>query len=96
MPIDANAILRDGVASLRDLPRLMESASLEERKEFIRAFITEVTVRPAEARLDVVVRRIPSVLKNPSLGVVAGARFEPVQIELRPLERFVAGGRRAA
>jgi hypothetical protein len=31
-PIDADAILRDGLASMRDLPRLLESGNLEERR----------------------------------------------------------------
>ena len=63
----------------------MESASLEERKEFIGAFITGVTVRPDEARLDVTVSRIPCLARDSSVGVVAGARDEPLQTRLRPL-----------
>ena len=35
-------------------------------------------------------------LRNSSVSVVAGARYEPVQIDLRPLDRFLAGLRRAA
>jgi len=31
-PIDAEAVLRDGMAYIRNLPRLLESGSLEERK----------------------------------------------------------------
>jgi hypothetical protein len=52
-PINTDAILRDGLASLRDLPRLMESGSLEDRKEFVRAFVAGVSVVPGDARLDV-------------------------------------------
>ena len=95
-PIDADAILRDGLASLRDLPRLLESGNLEERKEFVRAFISGVTVRPDEARLDLVVSQLPSLNANSSLGLVAGARYVPLQIEMRPLETYLAGLRRAA
>ena len=77
--IDAEAVLRDGLAALADMPRLLESASIEERKEFVQAFIAGVTVRPDEARLDIQVRPIPVLgTANSSLGVVAGARFEPV------------------
>jgi hypothetical protein len=96
VPIDADAILRDGLASLRDLPRLLESGNLEERKEFVRAFITGVTVRPDEARLDLVVNQLPSLNANSSVGLVAGARYVPVQMKLQPLNRYLAGFPRAA
>jgi hypothetical protein len=95
-PIDADAVLRDGLASLRDLPRLLESASLEERKQFVNAFISRVTVQPDERRLDLEVRTLPVLYPNSSVGVVAGARYEPVQMTLEPAERFVAGLRRVA
>jgi site-specific DNA recombinase len=88
--IDADAVVRDGLAALADMPRLLESASIEERKEFVQAFIAGVTVRPDEARLDIQVRPIPVLgTANSSLGVVAGARYEPVQIDLEPANRFV-------
>jgi hypothetical protein len=96
-PIDADAVLRNGLASLHDLPRLMESGSLEDRKEFVRAFVGGVRVVPDEARLDVRMRTLPALGEaNSTCGLVAGARYEPVQIELHPLERFLAGLRRAA
>jgi hypothetical protein len=90
-PIDADAVLREGLASLRDLPRLLESASLEERKQFFNAFISRVTVQPDERRLDLEVRTLPVLDPYSSVGVVAGARYEPVQMILEPAERFVAG-----
>jgi len=96
VPIDPDAILRDGLASLRDLPRLLESGNLEERKEFVRAFILGITVRPDEARLDLMVNQLPSLNANSSVGLVAGARYVPLQIEMRPMERFLAGLRRVA
>ena len=99
-PINAEAVLRDGLASLHDLPRLMESASLEDRKEFIRSFVGSVSVVPHDARLDVQMRTLPAVgalqHANSTCGLVAGARYEPVQIEMWPMERFLAGLRRAA
>jgi DNA invertase Pin-like site-specific DNA recombinase len=99
-PIDAQAVLRSGLASLRDLTRLMESASLEDRKEFVRAFVGGVSVVPGEARLDVRMRTLPAVgvlrPENSTCGLVAGARYVPLQIDLNPLERFLAGLRRAA
>ncbi len=82
-PIDADAVLRDGLAAIRDLPRLLEQGSLEERKEFIRAFVAGVTVVPEKAQLDLRVRQLPAVLpRNSSVGVVAGAGFEPATFGL--------------
>ncbi len=85
-PIDAEVVLRHGMAALGDLPRLMESGSLEERKEFVRTFIAGVTVHPDEERLEVQIRKIPaSVLPKPgnsSVGLVAGARSDRVQRNL--------------
>ena len=99
-PIDADAVLRNGLASLHDLPRLMESGSLEDRKEFVRAFVGGVSVVPGEARLDIQMRTLPVVGSllpaNSTCGLVAGARYEPVQIEMKPVERFLAGLARAA
>ena len=99
-PIDAEAVLRGGLASLQELPRLMESGTLEDRKEFVRAFVGSVSVVPGEARLDVQMRALPAVgvlqPANSTCGLVAGARYEPLQIEMRPMERFLAGLRRAA
>jgi hypothetical protein len=85
---------------LHDLPRLMESGSLEDRKECVRAFVGGVSVVPAEARLDVQMRTLPAVgalrPANSASGLVAGARYEPLQIVLRPLDRYLAGLSRAA
>ena len=99
-PIDADAVLRGGLASLRDLPRLMESGSLEDRKEFVRAFVGGVSVIPGEARLDVQMRTLPTVGSllpaNSTCGLVAGARYEQVQMNLQPPNRYLAGLRWAA
>jgi hypothetical protein len=99
-PIDAEAVLRAGLASLRGLARLLESASLEDRKEFMRAFVGSVSVVPGEARLDVQMRTLPAVgvlqPANSTCGLVAGARYVPVQMKLQPLNRYLAGLRWAA
>jgi hypothetical protein len=99
-PIDAEAVLRNGLASLHDLPRLMESASMEDRKEFVRAFVAGVSVVPGDARLDVQMRTLPAVgalgAANSTCGLVAGARYEPLQMKLTPLNRYLAGLQRAA
>ena len=96
-PIDPDAVLRDGLAAIRDLPRLLEHGSLEERKEFIRAFVAGVTVIPETTRIDLRIRQLPAVWpEDSSVGVVAGARYEAVQMNLVPLGRYVAGLRGAA
>lgn len=78
----------------------MESASLEDRKEFVREFVGGVSVVPGDARLDVRMRALPAAgalrPDDSTCGLVAGARFVPLQIEMRPLERFLAGLQRAA
>ncbi|MEE8191840.1 MAG: hypothetical protein V3T74_03790, partial [Gemmatimonadales bacterium] len=63
--------------AVQELPRLLEHGSLEERKEFIRAFVAGVTIVPEAARIDLRIRQLPAVWpENSSVGVVAGARFE--------------------
>jgi len=66
----------------------------------MRAFVGGVSVVLGEARLDVQMRTLPAVgvlrRSNSVRGLVAWARYEPLQIELRPMERFVLGLRRAA
>jgi hypothetical protein len=42
-------------------------------------------------------KKFPDVVPgNFTCEMVAGARYEPVQIEMRPMERFVVGLKRAA
>jgi DNA invertase Pin-like site-specific DNA recombinase len=85
-PIDAEAVLETGLASLNRLPRLLESGSLEDRKEFVRAFVGGVSVIPGEARIDVQMRTLPAVGSlrpaNSACGLVAGAGFEPATFGL--------------
>ncbi|MBZ5640827.1 MAG: hypothetical protein LAO51_18980, partial [Acidobacteriia bacterium] len=98
-PIDVE-LVREGLASLRDLPRLLDSGSLEERKEFVRAFVDGVKVMPEVARLELEMRKFPAVglprPANSTCELVAGARFVPLQIEMKPVGRFLAGLERAA
>jgi hypothetical protein len=90
--IDADAVVRDGLAALHDLPRLLENANIEGRKEFVRAFIGGITIRPDTGVLDVQMKRLPALGSgNLTCEMVAGARYEPLQIEMRPVERFLAG-----
>jgi hypothetical protein len=74
--------------------------SLEDRKEFIRSFVGSVSVVLGEARLDVQMRTLPAIgallPANSTCGLVAGARYVPLQIEMKPMKRFLAGFPRAA
>jgi hypothetical protein len=75
-------------------------ASLEDRKEFVRAFVDSVSVVPGEARLDVRMRTLPALgallPANSTCGLVAGARYVPLQVKLQPINRYLAGLRWAA
>ena len=51
----------DGLAALNDLPRLLETANIEGRKEFVRAFIGGITVRPDTGVLDLQMKKLPDV-----------------------------------
>jgi hypothetical protein len=95
--IDADAVVKAGLAALHDLPRLLECSNIEGRKEFVRAFVGGITVRPDTGVLDVQIKKLPVLVPgNFTCEMVAGARYVPVQIEMRPMERFVAGLRRVA
>ena len=77
-----------------------DDGSMEDRKEFVRAFVGGVSVVPGEARLDVQMRTLPAVgvlrHSNSACGLVAGARFVPLQMKLQPLNRYLAGLQTAA
>ncbi len=85
-PIDADVVLRHGMEALRNLPRLLESGSLEERKEFVRAFVGGVSVVPTDCRLELSMHKIPAIEQllpgNSTCGLVAGAGFEPATFGL--------------
>ena len=73
---------------------------LDDRNQFLCEFEGRVSVVPGEARLDDPMRTLPAVgvlrHSNSAFGLVAGARYEPVQIKLTPLNRYLAGLRWAA
>jgi DNA invertase Pin-like site-specific DNA recombinase len=95
--INADAVVRGGLAALQDLPRMLENANIEARKEFVRAFIGGITIRPESGVLDLQMKTLPSLGDARSTCQrVAGARYVPLQIEMRPLNFYVAGQRRAA
>jgi hypothetical protein len=62
-----------------------------ERKQLVHAFIAGITVEPDECGLDLQVRPLPMLDSDSSVGMVAGARYEPVQKILELAEQFVAG-----
>ena len=75
--------LISGLASLSRLPRLLESGNLEDRKEFVRAFVGGITVRPDTGVLDLQMRNLPVLGKgNSTCEMVAGAGFEPATFGL--------------
>jgi hypothetical protein len=75
-------------AKARDMSSFycVRTGSLEERKEFVRAFVGGVTIVPTEGRLELQMRRLPAVLAlrpgNSAFGLVAGAGFEPATFGL--------------
>ncbi len=82
-PIEGETILAEGLAALRELPRLLAAGDYEERKELVRAFVAGITVVPDELRLDLQIRKIPTVLPGDfSCLMVAGAGFEPATFGL--------------
>lgn len=88
--------VRELEKQVHDLQR-RETAYIEGRKEFVRAFIGGITVRPDTGMLDLPMKKLPArVPGNSTCEMVAGARYEPLQIEMRPLGRFLAGLRRVA
>lgn len=70
---------------------------MEVRKEFVRAFIGGITVRRDTGVLDLQMKKLPALVPwNFTCEMLAGARYEPLQIEMRPLDRYLAGLPRAA
>ena len=72
----------EGLRAIRNLPRLLEGASYEERKELVRAFVEGITIAPDAARLDVKIRQIPALGPGFTCLMVAGAGFEPATFGL--------------
>ena len=91
------ALLFEHDGDEHDLPRLLETANIEGRKEFVRAFIGGITVSPDTGVLELQMKKFPEFgTGNFTCDVVAGARYEPLQIEMRPVERYLVGLRRVA
>ncbi len=75
-PVDVDAVMKEGLASLQAPPRPPESVSPEARKKFVTAFVSRVTVDPDEWQLTFQMKRLPVADPQlpgvPSVGVVAG------------------------
>ena len=81
--INSDAVVTDGLAALHDLPTMLTTANIEGRKEFVRAFIGGITVRPDTGVLDLQMRNLPVLGKgNSTCEMVAGAGFEPATFGL--------------
>jgi hypothetical protein len=94
---DADAVVRNGLTALRDLSRLLETANIEGRKEFIRAFVGGITVRPDVEVLDLQMNRFPAHGSgNLTWEKVARASYVTLLIEMRPLSRYLADFQRVA
>ena len=77
---------------MSDLPRLLKVAEREERKEFVRSFVEGITIHPDEPRIEARVRRLPTFGKKDSTcELVAGVRYEPLQMILEPPDQFIVG-----
>jgi DNA invertase Pin-like site-specific DNA recombinase len=82
-PINPDAVLKTGLAELKNLPRLLEVGKREERKEFVRAFVEGITIHPDQPKIEATIRRIPTLgKKDPTCELVAGAGFEPATFGL--------------
>ena len=99
LAVVGKAVGRKALADLAglDLPKMLETANIEGRKEFVRAFIGGITVRPDTGVLDLQMKKLPALVPgNFTCEMVAGARYTPLQIEMKPLNLYLAGLRWAA
>jgi hypothetical protein len=71
----------------------VDHGSIEERKSVVQSFLQRIEPSAKDNSLAAYFYTLPT---NCSFEVVAGARYEPVQIEMRPLDRYLAGLRSAA
>jgi hypothetical protein len=91
--IDVKAVVEAGMARLHDLRGLLDHGTIEEQKTVVQSFVQRIELSAKNNSLAAYFYALPT---NCSFDLVAGARYEPLQIEMRPIERFVAGLRRVA
>lgn len=88
--VNVKAVVDAGIAQLRRFGELLAHGSIEEQKSIVQAFLARIDLSPREGRSEAYFVRL---LANCSFEVVAGARYEPVQMKLEPPDRFVVRGR---
>ncbi len=80
-PLDLNVLMASALDSLRDLAGLAESGSLEERKEFVRGFLSGMKIDPDSDEGTLLWWKLPRAAMagtpNSSVDMVPGAGFEP-------------------
>jgi hypothetical protein len=74
------------MARLRDLRGLLDHGSPEEQKALVQAFVHRIELSPKESTGTACFYRLPA---SSSFGLVAGARYERVQIEMKPGDRLI-------
>ena len=72
-PVDLEAATRDALAYLARFRDVLEEGTLEQRKEFLRGFVHEISIDPDTARGVITFYELPVT----SLMMVPGARVEP-------------------
>ena len=74
-PVDLEAATREALAYLARFRDVLEEGSLEQRKEFLRGFVHEISIDPDAAQGVITFYELPIS----SLMMVPGARVEPSQ-----------------
>ena len=82
-PIDVRGTVDGILARLSDFDGVFAEGTIEERKEFLRSFVSKIKLFPAECRERVQFFRIPlPVNGNSSFVSIAGVGFEPTTFGL--------------
>src|SRR5206468_5837679 len=74
-PVDLEAATRDALAYLARFRDVLEKGTLEQRKEFLRGFVHEISIDPDTARGTIIFYELPVT----SLMMVPGVGVEPTQ-----------------
>jgi DNA invertase Pin-like site-specific DNA recombinase len=87
--VDVKAVVDAGIAQLGRFRELLDHGTVEEQKTLVQAFVARIDLSSRNQTGAAHFFRLP---ENCSFELVAGARYEPVQKNLEPPERFIAGG----
>jgi hypothetical protein len=83
--VDVDAVVDEIMATVRRFEDLFPYGTLQQQKEFVNLWVDHIEIDPIERRGKVYMNRFPAprgVTGNPSVGMVAGARFEPATFGL--------------